>query len=199
VGPRAWQGGPLGPTGACGSIGQDHDGRTTIMVVEDRDPMRQSSVEEPVIAAAIVVTGGWVLMIRRSVAERELLWQFPAGKIEPGESAEEAAVREAFEGTGVVVARATRSLGQRLHRMTARTARTVVYVWRASWWPDLGGESGHDCERSGRLRDRCARELAIWTTMGPRNDDDERARTPRRAMPALAPPAGRERRMWKGS
>jgi len=34
---RAWQEGPLGPTGACGSNGQEHDGRTTTMVIEDWD------------------------------------------------------------------------------------------------------------------------------------------------------------------
>ena len=72
------------------------------------------SAEVPVIAAAIVVSAGRVLMIRRSEAEGELSWQFPAGKIEPGESAEGAAVREAYEETGAIV-RAMRSLGRRLH------------------------------------------------------------------------------------
>jgi len=86
--------------------------------------MSQSPVEEPVIAAAVVVSGGRVLMIRRSVAEGELSRQFPAGKVEPSESSAEAAVREAYEETGVAV-RATRSLGQRVHPVTGRT---VVYM-----------------------------------------------------------------------
>jgi len=80
--------------------------------------------EQPVVAAAIVVSGGRVLMIRRRVAEGELSWQFPAGKIELGESPQEAAVREAYEETGLIV-RVTRSLGQRLHPVTGRT---MVYV-----------------------------------------------------------------------
>jgi len=80
--------------------------------------------EEPVIAAAVVVSGGRVLIVRRSVPEGELSWQFPAGEIEPSESAEEAAVREANEETGLVL-HATRSLGQRVHPVTGRT---MVYV-----------------------------------------------------------------------
>ena len=79
---------------------------------------------QPAVAAAIVVSGGRVLMIRRRVAEGQLSWQFPAGKVEPGESPEEAAVREAYEETGVIV-RATRSLGQRVHPVTGRA---MVYV-----------------------------------------------------------------------
>ena len=79
---------------------------------------------QPAVAAAIVVSGGRVLMIRRRVAEGQLSWQFPAGKVEPGESPEEAAVREAYEETGLIV-RVTRSLGQRLHPVTGRT---MVYV-----------------------------------------------------------------------
>jgi len=81
--------------------------------------------ELPVIAAAIVVTDGRVLL-RRSVAEGELSWQFPAGKVERGESSEDAAVREAYEETGLTV-RAARFLGQRVHPMTGRI---MAYVAR---------------------------------------------------------------------
>jgi len=83
------------------------------------------SAELPMIAAAIVVSAGRVLMIRRSVTEGELSWQFPAGKVEPGESSEEAAVREAYEETGLSV-RAARSLGRRVHPVTGRTLAYVA-------------------------------------------------------------------------
>jgi 8-oxo-dGTP pyrophosphatase MutT (NUDIX family) len=56
-----------------------------------------------VIAAAVVTYGGRVLLIRRAVTEGALSWQFPAGKVLPGEGVEEAAMREAAEETGVEV------------------------------------------------------------------------------------------------
>jgi 8-oxo-dGTP diphosphatase len=74
----------------------------------------------PGIAAAVVVADGRVLLIRRRVEEGALSWQFPAGKVEPGESSAEAAVREALEETGLV-ARAVASLGERVHPATGHT------------------------------------------------------------------------------
>lgn len=56
------------------------------------------------VAAAVVVHGERVLLIRRRVAEDALSWQFPAGKIEPEETSEEAEVRETEEETGLLVA-----------------------------------------------------------------------------------------------
>ena len=83
-----------------------------------------SDAERPPIAAAIIVQDGQVLMARRRVKEGQLSWQFPAGEVEPGESAEEAAVREAEEETSLVV-RAAKNLGDRVH---PNTGRTMVYV-----------------------------------------------------------------------
>jgi 8-oxo-dGTP diphosphatase len=80
--------------------------------------------ERPAIAAAIIVADGRVLLVRRRVAEGELSWQFPAGEVEPGETPEDAAVREAAEETGLTVGAAKR-LGERVH---PATGRTMVYV-----------------------------------------------------------------------
>lgn len=84
---------------------------------------------KPGISAAIICDGDRVLMVRRRVKEGELSWQFPAGGIEPGESPEEAAVRETLEETGLKV-EAARLIGQRVHPKTGRemsyTACSVV-------------------------------------------------------------------------
>jgi 8-oxo-dGTP diphosphatase len=42
--------------------------------------------EGVVVAAAAVVDDGRVLLVRRRVEEGRLPWQFPAGKLNPGES-----------------------------------------------------------------------------------------------------------------
>ncbi|PNE39918.1 NUDIX hydrolase [Streptomyces noursei] len=90
----------------------------------------QTTAARPGISAAIVVDQGRVLLVRRRVREGELSWQFPAGKIEPGESAEEAAVRETNEETGLTVS-AVKLLGERVHPKTQRrmsyTACNVVH------------------------------------------------------------------------
>lgn len=81
--------------------------------------MIETTTEKPGISAAIIVSEGKVLMVRRRISEGELMWQFPAGAIEDGEAAEEAAVRETVEETGLVVA-ATKLLGERVHPKTGR-------------------------------------------------------------------------------
>lgn len=80
--------------------------------------------ERPPIAAAVIVKDGHVLLVRRRVKEGSLSWQFPAGEVEVGESAGEAAVREAREETGLTVAEA-KVLGERVHPVTSRT---MIYV-----------------------------------------------------------------------
>jgi 8-oxo-dGTP diphosphatase len=75
--------------------------------------------DKPAIAAAVIVKDGALLLARRRVTEGSLSWQFPSGAIEPGETPEDAAVRETFEETGLVVA-ARRILGERVHPATKR-------------------------------------------------------------------------------
>lgn len=75
--------------------------------------------EQPGISAAIIADGGLVLMVRRRISEGELMWQFPAGAIEDGETPEQAAVRETLEETGLTV-EAVKLLGERVHPKTGR-------------------------------------------------------------------------------
>lgn len=80
--------------------------------------------EQPAIAAAIIVEDGRVLLVRRRVSEGKLSWQFPAGEVEPGESGEQAAVRETLEEAGLTVS-AVKDLGERIH---PATGRRMIYV-----------------------------------------------------------------------
>jgi 8-oxo-dGTP diphosphatase len=80
--------------------------------------------QRPPIAAAVVVDGGRVLLVRRRVKEGNLSWQFPAGEIEQGETAGHAAVRETREETGLEVAE-SKTLGERVH---PNTGRTMIYI-----------------------------------------------------------------------
>ncbi|MFD8567960.1 NUDIX hydrolase [Streptomyces sp. NPDC059639] len=48
-----------------------------------------------VIAGAVIARGGRVLLVRRAVPEGALVWQFPAGEVDAGETAPGAATREA--------------------------------------------------------------------------------------------------------
>jgi 8-oxo-dGTP diphosphatase len=79
---------------------------------------------EPAIAAAIIVDQERVLLICRRQAEGSLLWTFPSGKVEPGESGEDAAVRETREEVGLIVS-AVKTLGARTH---PATGRYMIYV-----------------------------------------------------------------------
>jgi 8-oxo-dGTP diphosphatase len=83
-----------------------------------------TTTTEPVISAAIIVSDGRLLIVRRRVSEGALSWQFPAGAVEPGETLEEAAVRETVEEVGLVVT-PDRLLGERTH---PRSGRRMAYV-----------------------------------------------------------------------
>ena len=80
--------------------------------------------ERPGIAAAVVVHDGRVLLVRRRHREGTLLWALPSGEIEPGETPEQAAVREVQEEVGLTTT-AERRLGERVH---PATRRRMTYV-----------------------------------------------------------------------
>ena len=68
----------------------------------DRDEMTTRLL--PVVAVALVANDGRVLLAqRRAEAHHGGLWEFPGGKIEPGERPEAALVREAAEELGIAI------------------------------------------------------------------------------------------------
>jgi len=57
-----------------------------------------------VVAAAVIIRNGRVLLTRRAEGQHLAgLWEFPGGKLEEGESPEEALVRECREECGIEV------------------------------------------------------------------------------------------------
>ncbi|MFJ9041221.1 NUDIX hydrolase [Streptomyces sp. NPDC102406] len=83
---------------------------------------------ERLIAGAVVAIEGKVLLVRRRVPEGELIWQFPAGKVEPGESPLGSAAREAREEAGVIVEPLS-VIGERVHPVTSRRVVYVACLW----------------------------------------------------------------------
>ena len=66
------------------------------------------------VAVAVIAEHGRVLLVRRRATDGTPPWVLPDGKIEPGESPEAAAMREALEETGLTV-EARQLLGARVH------------------------------------------------------------------------------------
>lgn len=74
--------------------------------------MRNSTVDEqaehplpliPCVGAIVRDEVGRLLMIRRGHAPAAGLWSVPGGRIEDGETPEEAIIREVYEETGLIV------------------------------------------------------------------------------------------------
>ncbi|AZK95327.1 NUDIX hydrolase [Streptomyces tsukubensis] len=80
----------------------------------------------PSIAVAVIArpVDGRIVLVRRRVPEGKLVWQFPGGKVEPGETPEDAAVRETREEVGLMVSGRAR-IGDRIHD---QTGRHIVYI-----------------------------------------------------------------------
>ncbi|MBG9799609.1 NUDIX domain-containing protein [Brevibacillus laterosporus] len=62
--------------------------------------MRESKVW--IAAGGIVIKGDEVLVVKKTYGGLKGKWSFPAGFVDPGETVDEAAVREVLEETGIV-------------------------------------------------------------------------------------------------
>ncbi len=87
------------------------------------------------VAAAVVRREGKVLICRRPEGKaRAGQWEFPGGKLEPGETAEEALVRECREELGFTV-RPEEKLAEIVHRYPDVTVRLIVFLCSAEGEP----------------------------------------------------------------
>ena len=98
----------------------------------------------PVVAIALIDPAGRVLVARRRTGRAHGgLWEFPGGKIEPGERPEVALVREAREELGIEVAEADlRPAGFASEPMGAR--HLVLLLYSAERW--AGEPMPHDAD-----------------------------------------------------
>ena len=77
--------------------------------------LKQSPKRHIEVVGAAIVDGAKVLLVRRGPGEKGAgLWEFPGGKIEPGESPEEALKREVREELSLEV-HIVRDLGRIFH------------------------------------------------------------------------------------
>ena len=87
----------------------------------------------PLVATCYIVQDGRLLMVRRRCRDGAPEWTGPSGHVKPGETPEEAAVREVKEKVGLTV-EVVRRLGERVHPATGR--HLVYLVCRV-----VGGEA----------------------------------------------------------
>lgn len=66
------------------------------------------------VSIGIVNRDNRLLMVKRAKQEENLLWVFPGGEVESGETSEQACVREVYEETGLNVS-ILNLIGERIH------------------------------------------------------------------------------------
>ena len=81
---------------------------TTPVLVADADQVREGGADRPVVDVAVGVLirpdGQFLLTSRPPGKVYEGYWEFPGGKLEAGETVEQALRRELYEEIGIVIA-----------------------------------------------------------------------------------------------
>ena len=116
-----------------------------------------------VVCIALLDTNGRVLLQkRRADSHHGGLWEFPGGKVEPGESRESALAREIAEELGIVVASADlRAEGESAENMEGDQSDSplVLYLYSCVRWQ--GEPYCLDGEAIGWFAPHAAAELAV--------------------------------------
>lgn len=106
----------------------------------------------------ICFRGDDVLLIKRGKPPRQGDWSLPGGRIEPGETQAEAALRELFEETGV-----TAALGPKVLTLPAHFEGTdyILHDYVAEW---TGGEpvAGDDASHAQFMPSEVLDDLGMW-------------------------------------
>jgi 8-oxo-dGTP diphosphatase len=91
-----------------------------------RDELPKSTRHIRVVAAVIEQQGRFLITQRRLTGRLAGLWEFPSGKVEPGETDEVALKRELRERVGVDV-RIERAKARRTHHYVGYSVDLVLY------------------------------------------------------------------------
>lgn len=72
--------------------------------------------DQPNAASVGIIRDGKVLLIKRAFAPYQHLWTFPGGRMDPGETVEQCAIREVEEELGLAIRNPRHALTQSLGR-----------------------------------------------------------------------------------
>jgi ADP-ribose pyrophosphatase YjhB (NUDIX family) len=92
----------------------------------------------PIVAGCVLVKDGKYLLVQEKQAKAYGQWNLPAGRVDAGESIEDAAVRETKEESGFDV-----TLGEKISIEHASSERPVLHAFKAEI---VGGELKFDPE-----------------------------------------------------
>jgi ADP-ribose pyrophosphatase YjhB (NUDIX family) len=96
------------------------------------DPGASGAVLRPTVRVLLMDGADWVLLFEMRTGDGRVFWCPPGGGVEPGESDEQAAVRELREETGWAEPEVGPFLGHRRHVVTWNDG--VTYDARERWY-----------------------------------------------------------------
>jgi 8-oxo-dGTP pyrophosphatase MutT (NUDIX family) len=121
--------------GTLGSINDSED----VIAFDPRETGHEAMAQVLRQAAVIPLSDGQVGLVTSSSGRR---WVVPKGMIDPGHSAGEAALVEAWEEAGLVGVLDPEPIGSYLYEKYGRTHHVLVYVLRVTEeavdWPERG-------------------------------------------------------------